>query len=487
MEKKIFFATLVHETSTFSPIPTTMLNFQESGLVRPSDDSDDTVPTVGIMKTCLENAAQRHEGWGVMHGTMAFAQPSAPLVTGDFESLRNEILKQLQEAGSLGAVVLYLHGSMMADGYDDCEGDILKRARTICGDDIPIGVVLDPHCHLTRAMVEHADMIILMKEYPHTDILECLDKLLDVVIAKAEKRVQLCCSIFDCHQITLYRTGLEPMRSFVDRMRAEEEDPDVVSISVVHGFPWSDHPDLGTKVLVTTDGNQKKADALAQQLGSFLIENRTRFTDDFMPLKQGLDHALQIKEGPIVLADIADNPGGGAAGDATYVLRAMMERGMFDTCIGNFWDPQAVKFCQQVGEGATINIRIGGKVGPYSGTPVDLKAFVIKIKENVFDYAASIKAPLGTLVGLRLENGLELSINDIRTQNRSPIVFTDVGIDPLKKRYVVVKSSNLFHEKYAPIAKEIIYLDAPGSLVSDLSLLDYQKRPSPLWPFEKGI
>lgn len=484
MTKKLFFAAFILETNTFSPIPTTVDSFEEATLVRPGNRNTRNDEMLDMIRGGIGDVLDKGSSWEVVEGTIAIAQPAGLIVKKDYETLRDEILGQLLAIGPVDAVVFALHGAMMAYGYDDCEGDLLTRARRIAGRDTPVGVFLDPHCHMSTTMIDESDLIVIMKEYPHIDVFETINKTVELTIQMAEKLIVPHIAVFDCRQITLYHTTRDPMRSFVDRIKALEGSDGVLSISVVHGFPWGDNPDLGSKLLVTTNNDPAAGNELARELGMELMAERENCRAEYLPVDDGLKRARQVDSGPVVIADVSDNPGGGAGGDSTLLLENMLCQGMTDACMACLWDPVAVRFCTQVGEGAVLNLRLGGKVGRFSHKPLDLKVTVLKIQTNARDIFGGLPCELGTLVGLRTEAGLELVISDFREQVRGLGVFTNVGIDPSARRYVVVKSAQHFYDAFAPIAGEVIYIDAPGALVSDLSLLDYKQRPHPLWPFE---
>lgn len=200
-----------------------------------------------------------------------------------YETLRDELLQDLRNAGPVDVALFGLHGAMVADGYDDCEGDLLRRAREIVGPDTVIGAELDPHCHLTATMMESADLIVCYKEYPHTDILDRAYELVDLCVAKAEGRIRPARGVFDCQLISVMHTSREPMRGFVDKLMAMEGKNGVLSISIAHGFPWGDTADMGAKVLVYTDGDAGRAEALARELGQEIIGFREQLSPAYPP------------------------------------------------------------------------------------------------------------------------------------------------------------------------------------------------------------
>jgi microcystin degradation protein MlrC len=184
----------------------------------------------------------------------------------------------------------------------------------------------------------------------------------------------------------------------------------------------------------------------------------------------------------MVLADVSDNAGGGAPNDSTFVLRRVLERGIGNVAIGCIWDPIAVAVAEENGEGIECNMRIGGKMGPMSGDPVDLAVRIGKVVHNATQRFGGGSSQLGTSVALHGPNGVDVVLISKRTQTFSPHVFTNVGIDPLQKQILVLKSMQHFYAGFAPIAKKILYVASPGSLVPNFKLLDYHKARKDIWP-----
>jgi microcystin degradation protein MlrC len=482
--RRLFTAGLGTETNTFSPIRTTLTSFADHLLVRPGE----RMPGGPTLDTGPQWAARRFveeaAGWELVEGTVAFAMPAGPTVRRAYEALRDEILAQLRAATPVDAVALSLHGAMVADGYDDCEGDILHRVRDIVGPSVAVGAVLDPHAHLSPTMVEAADLLVCFKLYPHVDFAERGTDLIRLLTATAEGRVRPHTAVFDCRQIALYHTTHEPMRSLVAQLATLEGRDGVLSISIVHGFPWGDVADLGTKVVVVTDARPERGAAVAADLGRRLVTLRGRCAPAHLPVAEGLARARTSARGPVVLAETFDNPGGGAAGDSTVVLAAMLAGGMTDACIGPVWDPVAATYCAGAGVGASLEIRVGGKASHLSGHPIDLRVTVLGVNDDAWQTFGGARVPLGLAVGVRSSEGLALLLTDRRTQGFSPELFREGGIEPCAARYVVVKSSHHFYDAFARLGGDVVYLDGPGTVGQDLRRLTYRKRTAGLWPFD---
>jgi microcystin degradation protein MlrC len=271
------------------------------------------------------------------------------------------------------------------------------------------------------------------------------------------------------------------MTGFVKRMQDLEGKDGVLSVSFAHGFPWGDVPDASAKVLVVTDGKAQAGAALAETLGREIWDMRFKTAPTSATIDEALDRAQAAETGPVVLADVSDNAGGGAPSDATHILKAMLDRGMTNVLSGLYWDPMAVRLCQEAGEGASFALRVGGKVGRASGDPVDLDITVMRIVEDARQTFGTSRNPMGTAVWVQAD-GIDLVLNTVRAQTFHPDAFTQFGIDPTAYDVVVVKSTQHFHAGFAPIAAEVIYVAAPGAIPPDFAAIPYEKFTNPYWP-----
>jgi microcystin degradation protein MlrC len=482
---KTFIACLGTETNTFSPMPTGMQTFAESMLYR-GDATAHPPMTFSEPLHAWRRLTEAHQGQ-VVESLAAFAQPAGITVRTVYESLRDEILADLRAATPVDIVLLVMHGAMVADGYDDCEGDILERVRNIVGPDVVIGVELDLHCSITARMVTNADAIITFKEYPHVDGLARAEELFDICKRTLDGAIRPVMALHDCRMINMWRTPVEPMRSVVAQMQAAEREEGIVSVSFAHGFPWGDVADASARMLVISDADAALASTTARQFGERIWSLRDESRQAMLDIDTALDmvdaaSAGPVASGPVVLADVADNAGGGAPSDSTFMLKAMLDRGMRGMLSGIYWDPVAVRFCQEGGEGATLDLRIGGKCGPASGAPIDLRVTVKRIVEDAWQWFGSAVAPMGTGVWLSSEAGIDLMLCTKRTQVFHPNGMEQLGIDPALYRGIVVKSTQHFYAGFAPIASAVHYVAAPGAIPPDFANIPYEKFDSPYWP-----
>lgn len=477
---KIFAASLVTETNTFSPMPTGLKSFM---VTRKGDYS--TYPPFKDSQVALWGKMARERGFEYAESLIAAAEPAGITLRKVYEDFRDEIIADLREAMPVDAVLLDLHGAMVADGYPDAEGDLVAKIREITGDEVKIGVELDLHCHISQQIIDQTTALITYKEYPHTDPLERAVELFNLIVDAVEGKVKPTQALFDCGMIGLYYPTQEPIKSYVDKIKALEGHDGVLSISFGHGFPWGDVPDLGSKIVVITNDDAQGAAELAESLGRELYAMRATAVPQYLSIDDALDQALRLDRQPIVIADVSDNAGGGAPSDSTYVLKRLLERGITNVAIGCFWDPIAASVAIEAGDGAQLDLRIGGKMGVTSGDPVDLHVTVGKIALDAVQHFGNddtqIDVPLGDSVAVSA-NGIDLVLISTRTQTFSPEVFTNVGIDPLNKKILVVKSIQHFYARFAPIAAHVLYIAAPGTCLPDFTAIPYQIASRNRWP-----
>lgn len=476
---KVFIAGLDTETNTFAPIPTGHQSFADYFIAH----GDASLRDLNYCSEQLHTWRRRAEAreWTVAESLCAVAEPGGTVVRAVYETFRDEILADLRAAMPVDMVLLALHGAMVAVGYDDCEGDLLARVRAVVGGKVPVGAELDLHCHLSEAMVSNATALITYKEYPHVDIRDRAEELFALIADAATGKTRPAMALFDCRMIGTYLTTEQPVRGFVDRMGALEGHDGVLSVSLGHGFPWADVADVGTRTLVITDGDAPRATRLARRLGEEFFALRQASRPRYLGIDEALDRALASDAGPVVLADVADNAGGGAPGDSTFIVRRILERGITDVASAIYWDPLAVRFCREAGLGATLDLRLGGKCGIASGVPLDLRVTVKGLGDDLTQRFGTMPDKMGSAAWVQA-NGVDLVLNTFRTQTFHPEAMTRLGLDPARRKIVVVKSSQHFHAGFAPIAKAIYYVNAPGTLSPEIERIPYTKIARPYWP-----
>jgi microcystin degradation protein MlrC len=478
---RLFTASLATETNTFAPMPTALRDFEEGFYAPPGRHPDR--PTLCSAPLFVARRRAAAEGFTLVEGTTAWAEPAGTVARSAHETLRDRILGELEAAMPVDGVLLGLHGAMVAHGCDDVEGDLIERVRARVGPRVPIGVELDPHCHMTEKRLAGADVVITFKEFPHIDFLERAEEVVELTLRAIRGEIRPVRSFYDARTIASFPTTLQPMRGFVDKVKGLEGKDGVLSISIVHGFPYADVPEIGAGVLVITDDRKELGDRLATELGEELISFRGRSTPPYLTADQAIDKALS-GSGTYVVADPSDNPGGGAPADSTRILARLLERGVESAALGPMWDPVAVRFCMAAGEGARLPLRFGGKTAPASGTPIDATVLVTKLVQDAFQTFQGSRWTLGDAAAIRV-GGVDVVLISHRTQALGTDLFTNLGIDPRARRIVQVKSTNHFHAAFAPLATEVLYVDSDGPLPRDYRKVPYTRIRRPIWPLDQ--
>lgn len=474
---KLLIACLATETNTFSPMPTGRNAFEATLVTRHATQQPGNLFTAPLHEW---RRMAEEKGWEVVESLSAAAQPAGTTVRAVYEGYRDEILADIK-AHKPDMLLMSMHGAMVADGYDDCEGDMMARARALMGPDKVIGLELDPHNHLTEAMLSNATLIINYKEYPHVDAPERARELFVMAADAAAGKTKPVMRAYDCRMLTLIETMKEPAKSFVQAMKDAEGKDGILSVSLTHGFPWADVADVGAKTLVIADGSAEKAANLAKEFGHRLWDIREGLRMNYPDIGQALDIVAASNHGPIALADMGDNAGGGAPADSTFFLQEILNRGMKDIAHGIFWDPVLVAMCQDAGVGARMRVRLGGKICAESGDAVDIEATVRGIREGMTQKLGDSDMPMGTGVWLDAD-GVHLIVSSIRTQNFSPSVYTDLGIDITAMKALIPKSTNHFYQNFERISPEVIHVRTPGTVTPDMTIIPFTKRDGKFWP-----
>jgi microcystin degradation protein MlrC len=482
---------LSHETNTFSNVPTDRAQFEARDL-RYGGEILEAYRGTGTCLGGMIGAAERL-GATLVPSVAASASPAGRVTRDIYEHVKQRLLADLESAGRLDGVLLDLHGAMVPEGIDDGEGDIIAAVREAVGPKVPIAVTLDFHGNLGHDMISKADLLHGYKTYPHVDMaergVEATERLAQVIAGRikptaAWRKPPL------MPPLGRQGTARGPMRRLYDLADEMEKDPKVISISLFAGFPYADIPDAGLGIYVVTDDDPTLAERLATQLERVAWEHRHEFIHTALPVKEAVARALAAEGRPIVLADMADNTGGGAAGDGTEILRELLRVSARRATVACIWDAAAVAACIKAGVGAGVTLDVGGKVDDRHGAPVRVTGTVRTLSDGRFVH----RGPMMRGLPGRLGPTAVLDVNDIkvilisyRWQTLDPEMIRFVGIDPLLEKILVVKSTIHYRAAFEPIAKEIIEVDAPGLSSSNLSRFPYRRIRRPIFPLDPDL
>jgi microcystin degradation protein MlrC len=485
---RFFIAMFSHETNTFSTIPTDRGQFEARDLRY----GGEILEAYGGTGTCLGGMidAASERAVALVPSIAAAASPAGPVVKAMFAETKARLLADLAAAGPLDGVLLDLHGAMVPEGLEDGEGDLLAAVREVVGPRLPVTVTLDFHANVSDAMVRHATLLHGYKTYPHVDMAErgreAVQRLIDVASGSLRPTVAFRRPPL-LPPIAGQLTTRGPMRRLYDLAEAMEREPRVVSISIFAGFPLADIHDAGLSVYVVTDDDPALAERLADQLAAEAWTRRKEFIHGAVSVREAVARAQASEGRPVILADIADNTGGGAAGDGTEILRELLRVGARGATVACLWDPSAAAACASAGVGSTVTLSVGGKVDDRHGAPIEVTGRVRALSDGRFVH----KGPMFRGLEGRLGRTAVLDVHDVkiilisnRWQTLDPEMIRFVGIDPTAEKIVVVKSTIHYRAAFEPLAHTIIEVDAPGLSSSNLERFTFKNVRRPIFPLD---
>lgn len=488
MASRVLIAEFMHETNTFSVQLTGSEAFEAHGVYR-----DNAIPaafrgTRSSMGAAFEAADEF--GWTLVHPLVTGANPSGRVTTEAFERFAGLILDACQ---GLDGVLLHLHGAMATEDSDDGEGELLARMRSRLGPAIPIVAVLDLHATLTQAMADNANALISYRTYPHIDQYERTwqaARLLQRAMAgEIRPRVAV------ARRPILYaldggRTTSPPFLELLRRADELEASGKALVVSIQAGFSSADVHDIGPSVAVTAD-DRAAGQAIAEELMDYAWEQRHFSSISFTPLQEAMARA-KAGEGrhdkPLLISDYSDNPGSGAYGDATNLLRAVLDAGLANVGFHAICDPEAALAAQAAGVGNSVRLTLGGKVDPTTGGgPLTLDAHVVALTDGRF----IAYGPMGGgtwrnygLSALLRVDGVEIIVITHNGQATDLAQFTSLGLDPTRKSTLIVKSMQHFRAAFQPIAREVLEVDTGALSTRNFKERPYKAVRRPIFPLD---
>jgi microcystin degradation protein MlrC len=491
--KRVAVGMISHETNTFSPIQTPIEAFAEEriGILEQDEVLNRLQGTKTGIGGFLEVGAE--QGWEMIGTVAASATPSANIPAEVHDDLKGRMIRHLKAAGPVDAVLLHLHGAMLSENANDAEGDICRAVREVIGPDIPLFVELDLHGNITAEHCNAIDGIFCYETNPHIDPYE---RGLDAARALADlfdgkiSRPSVYISKPPMLPATInMRTAEGPMQKLMERAAEWEASPEIIKVGVFGGFPFADFDQAGTSMTVTAT-NPEIGRKCADDMGRFAWEIRQEFLKTIPPVEEAVEQALQILqtpgEGPVILADVADNPGGGGSGDTPELIRELVRRGATGA-VSAVWDPETVNQARSVGIGGTAEFQIGGKADPAYGAPVEVTGTVRVLSDGQFTghgpvvRGGQVNCGPTALIDV---NGLQIVVVSVRQAANDRGHFKVVGIQPEHEPLLVIKSRGHFRADFEPIARTIIEVDAPGAANPNLERFTFGHVRRPIWPLD---
>jgi microcystin degradation protein MlrC len=490
--QKFVVAMMMHETNTFSPLPTPIESFTRGGgggaLSGPAalQEAEGTNTSLGGF---IEVA--RKAGAEFTLPMAASAHPSGLVTEAAYEQMTAAIVEEIKKG--CDAVLLALHGAMVAEHTDDGEGELLNRIRKIAPD-LPIAVALDFHTQMTDAMINGATVIAGYRTYPHIDMADTARRagrtLIKTLAGEVEPKM-----VWGNRPIMssslVHTPSREPMKTLMDMANRAEDSGQVLNASVFGGFPQADIPHLALSSVIVCDKRTAEGEILLNRILDAAWEKREGFLFHAEPLSVQVARAKSLDGGPVVMADHGDNTASGGTQDVMSVIEEALKQGLDDAVAGPICDPACVEQMIEAGVGAEITLELGGKIDMPAmglrGKPLTITGRVKAITDGQF----TVTGPMATGTTMRmgrtavLDTGnIQIVVSEKRCEPYDLGVFTHCGIDPRRKKFVLIKSRQHFRAGFEPIARHIVMCDGDGCTASDLKLFKYTRVKRPLYPFD---
>lgn len=497
MKHVVLSAEFAHETNTFSRIETGYEHFLARSFCLHGQEAIDARGEANTeLAGFLEIA--REQDWELVHVLSASANPGGPVSRDAFERLAGPIVEAARlHRDRLDGIALGLHGAMVTSFCEDGEGELLTRLRAAVGPDLPIAVTLDLHANVTAAMCRLANIIVSYQTYPHVDMRRTGRQAAAILHRAMLGEIRPCTVRVRRPMLTESsggRTDQGPMIEWLARCRAyEAAHPDVFAISINAGFSHADIAEVGPSVLVTGQGDMLAHRRFAEGIADEIWQRRNESMAEFLSVDAAVSICAAHKpvKGPIVVADFSDNPGGGAYGDSTNLLAALLRAKVQNACLGPIIDPEAARQLHGYKPGEQVSLSLGGKVDPsLGGGPLRLSGTLLLLSNG--DYVGDgpmiggQKRSWGPTAVLRVE-GVDVLVVTNAAQIWDQQQFKAFGIDPQGKSVVALKSAQHFRAAFEPMAERVIVCDSGALCSPDLLQRDFRHVARPIFPLDQDI
>lgn len=506
---RIAIGQLWQETNTFNPLPTTRLDFEQFGMLRGRELVErmaDTNELGGFIQS-LRSWPEQPEIVGLVRLP---AWPGGMATQETFVWLQQELTEALSRQLPVDAVLLALHGSMVADGVPDVEGAVLEAVRRRIGRAVPLVATLDLHANITRRMVETADALVLYHTVPHLDVFETGQRgaaVLRRLLVGGARPVTAFQKLPLVVPAECANTQDAANVSYALRRQLQELEakPGILAAGLATVQPWLDIPELGSAVVVVADHDTDQARSACSRLAADLWQQRHAYLPQLVPVAQAVRLAHEAGDGLVVLSDSADATTAGAPGDSTHVLRELLKYDWPRPALVTLVAPGIVEEARQRGIGAEWTTPLGGIRDKRFSQPLTVTVHIAGLFDARFvmsgHLAKNLPVDMGPSAVLRHPppypppcgrgegrvggGNVHVIVTSRSGPHFAPELFQAAGIDPFAASVLVAKSPCGFRAVYQQKAQKILLVQAPGCAPSDFWHYEYRNIPRPLWPWDE--
>ena len=415
------------------------------------------------------------------------APPSGVIAGATYGELRAQLESALLRAGRVDAVALALHGAALAEGLDDVEADLCHRIRDRVGPSVPVVATFDLHGNVSQALADSLDALFPCRLYPHVDTFERGREAALRLASLREARIRPVTHVEPLPLLlpatpTTFGPGAAVNAACAEQARRAG----VLDCAFFHGFPYADTPLAGASVVATADGDRELARDAARTVARSIWDMREAFRPTTLSCEEAVAQALALPGRPIVINETSDNPGGGAPGDGTHLLRELLEARADDACFGFIADPEVARRAHAAGIGALLDVALGGKSDSLHGAPLCVRAEVTTLSNGRFTpraMLAGVEMNLGPMARLRV-GGVDVLVSSRAQQTFDAEVFRMHGIDVSRRKIVALKSSHHFRAGFESLAAAILTADPPGLTTQRIETFPRARTRRPIWPLD---
>ena len=484
---RIAVAEVAQETDSFSPLMADRADFEAYGLYF-GDEILDRMRGVGPIGGFFEVAAEQSEPVEILPIIRAWGSAGGTITAETLDFLTERLVAGLKQSLPLDAVFLSLHGAAASTKDDDVEGHVLLAVRDVVGRDIPVVVAFDHHANITRRMVELADLLVGHETQPH-DPPATGRKVARLLFRMLQRKIRPTVAWRKIPMITpqdQFLTSSGPMKEWFDLAREMEQRPGVLDVSPYPMQPWLDVTEGGWSVVVHTDNDAALANSLAAEIADKAWNLRDQFwQSERVAPSEAVRQADSAERGLIILSDTGDSVYGGAPGDSTCILKAMLAERISSLALVPMIDSAALDSAIAAGVGAQITVDLGGKLDSIFSQPVRVtgkvaavsSGFVVDLLDRgVCDLRKTAMLVVGSIRIVLLDHR-SFAVNH-------PVLYTHLGVDITDAKMVVVKTASNF-QFFSRWRSDLIRVDSPGTTQSDLTAFEWKRIPRPTYPLDK--
>ncbi|WP_368652232.1 M81 family metallopeptidase [Ornithinibacillus sp. 4-3] len=478
----------LHETNTFSPNKTELDDFLNQEWILGEGSINEKYQGSNSSVAGVIDSAER-EGFQLVPLLYTRATPSGIVSNVAMEKIQSTICDELREVvNSLDGLILIFHGAMVSEKIDDVEGELLQCVRSIVGTK-PIAMTLDLHANVTEKMVSHSDIIIGYDTYPHIDMYERATEACNQLVSLIRKEIQPVHSFKRANLLVAppsMDTNMDPMKKLMEMAFNYEQDEEVLNVSILGGFPYSDVPFASMSVIVTTNNNREKGDRIVKELITWVWSHKERFEINPIPIDKALIQVNEVKPNLTILVESSDNVGGGSPADATHALNALVSSRQ-EYFLIYICDKEAVESALSIGINGSFSFMVGGKTdkkydhSPIHGESVEIKGRVKLLSDGLFihrgEHSTNIKGKMGRVAVIELENCLNsiVVLTERRVSLRDIDQIESIGLHLDDFKIIVVKAAIAWKTAFKDVEKYVIEIDSPGCCSSNLEHFKYKK------------